>query len=76
MHRNKHGSKASLNSNDIVVVEEVEDQDISTDAFRNIRKTDKINFNSMHAYENPQKQRGFLGSLDDDCKLSPNMYRN
>ena len=25
MHRNKHGSKASLNSNDIVVVEEVED---------------------------------------------------
>ena len=34
MHRNKHGSKASLNSNDIVVVEEVEDQDISTEAFR------------------------------------------
>lgn len=49
MHRNKHGSKASLNSNDIVVVEEVEDNDISTEAFRIIRKTDKVNLISMHS---------------------------
>ena len=76
MHRNKHGSKASLNSNDIVVVEEVEDNDISTEAFRIIRKTDKVNFISMHSDKYHQKQSGILGSLNDDFKSSPKTQRN
>ena len=32
--RNKHGSKASQQSNDFMVVEEVADHDISSEAFR------------------------------------------
>ena len=59
------GSRFSVQSNEIVVVEEVNDNEISSEAFKRIRETSNIMVNSLHTDDNSKT----MGPLLDDDKL-------
>ena len=60
------GSRFSLQSNEIMVVEEVNDNEISSEAFKRIRETSNVIINSLHTDANNSKT---MGPLLDDEKL-------
>ena len=59
------GSRASMNSNEIMVVEEVNDNEISSEAFMLIRQSKNSLANSVRTDSNSKA----MGPLIDDPKL-------